>query len=80
MGGKDVEARVVELAERVWSGLEARNELVQLLREHRDDPDLGPTKVSDLTDYLWRPEHASRLAHGPEPKPLKRRRRVVVKD
>ena len=72
-----MDARVVELANRIWDGLEARYELVQLLREHKDDPALGPTKVADLSDYLWRPEHASRLAHGPEPKRPKRRRRAV---
>lgn len=66
--------RIAALADDIWRGLDATAELHQLLREHQGNP--GPTEVSELTDYLYRPEHVSRIAHSEPPKRRKRRRRA----
>jgi hypothetical protein len=78
MGGVDVRERIVKLADEIWRGLEATEELQQLLRENPGDP--GPTEVAQLTDYLYRPEHVSRIAHSsvPDPRKRRKRRRVVA--
>jgi hypothetical protein len=75
MGGMDVEAQIVDAADRVWKGLEAREELQRLIQANKGE--LGPTRIAELTDYLYRPEHVSRIASGPPPKPPKRRRRAA---
>ena len=67
--------RIAELADTVWRGLDARDELHQLLRDHQGNP--GPTEVAELTDYLYRPEHVSRIAHSKAAPRRKRRRRAV---
>jgi hypothetical protein len=77
MEGADVETRIAELADKVWTGLEAREELHKVIREHLGDPGLGPTRVAELSDYLWRPEHISRIAVSQPAKRQKRRRRAV---
>jgi hypothetical protein len=77
MGGVDVSAKIRDAADRVWRGLEARDELYQLIREHKGDPELGPTAIAELTDYLYRPEHISRIASSSPPQRRKRRRRFV---
>lgn len=71
-----MEERIAYLADQVWRGEEARYELHELLRANPGKP--GPTKVAELTDYLYRPEHVSRIAHGEPPKKRKRRRRAVA--
>jgi hypothetical protein len=78
MGGVDVEAQIADAADRVWRGIEARYELWTLIQEHKDDPDLGPTRITELTDFLYRPEHVSRIASGDPPKPPKKRRRAAT--
>lgn len=70
-----MEAQIAEAADRVWQGLEARYQLWKLIQEH---PELGPTRITQLTDYLYRPEHVSRIAAGPAPKPPKQRRRATA--
>lgn len=78
MEGMDVEERIAYLADQVWRGEDARYELHELLRQNAGKP--GPTRVAELTDYLYRPEHVSRIAHSdaPDPKRRKRRRRTVA--
>ena len=77
MKGVDVREEMATLADQVWRGMEARDRLHELIRRRcPDDP--GPTEITELTDYLYRPEYISRIAHGKvkEPKRPKRRRRV----
>lgn len=76
MGGvDDVRERIRQLADTIWRGLEAQDELYKLLREDPRAP--GPTEVAELTDHLWRTEHISRIAHGEAKGPRKKRRRTV---
>ena len=70
-----MEAQITDLADRVWKGLEARDELHRLIQANKGE--LGPTKIAELTDYLYRPEHVSRIASSPPPKPRKKRRRAA---
>lgn len=71
--------RIAALADVAWRGLDATAELQQLLRENVDNPEApGPTEVSELSDFLWRPEHVSRIAHGEPPKRRRRQRRVAA--
>ena len=76
MEGMDVEERIAYLADQVWRGEDARYELHELLRQNAGKP--GPTRVAELTDYLYRPEHVSRIAHSEPSKRRKRRRRTVA--
>ena len=73
-GVDEVEQRITELADRIWSGEEALRELHQILRDNQGSPP-GPTKVAELTDYYYRSEHISRIAHGHVRLKLKERRR-----
>jgi hypothetical protein len=76
MGGVDeVEEKIAALADVIWRGEDARHELHKLLRENPGRP--GPTRVAELTEYLYRPEHVSRIAHSEPPKRRKQRRRAV---
>jgi hypothetical protein len=81
MGGVDVREEMAALADQVWRGEEAREKLHRLIRENLrsierpDNP--GPTEVAQITDYLYRPEHVSRIAHA-DPKDAKRRKRRRV--
>ena len=72
-----MEDQIREAADRVWRGLEARDELWQLIRQHKGEPELGPTRIAELTDFLYRPEHVSRIAASKPPKRRKQRRRAV---
>jgi hypothetical protein len=74
MGGVDVEQRIADLADQIWRGEDARYELHELLRSNPGAP--GPTRVAELTDYYYRPEHVSRIAHSTPSKRRKRRRRA----
>lgn len=71
-----MEQRIAYLADQVWRGEDARYELHRLLRENPGKP--GPTRVAELTDYLYRPEHVSRIAHSEPPRRRKLRRRAVA--
>jgi hypothetical protein len=77
MGGVDVREEMAALADEIWRGEEAREKLHKLIRENAGDP--GPTEVAQITDYLYRPEHVSRIAHSdpPKRKRVKQRRRVA---
>jgi len=69
----EVEQKIISAADRVWDGLHARVELCELIREWKDEPRLGPTRITALSDHLYRPEHVSRVASGPPPKKPKQR-------
>lgn len=58
----DVENKIAALADDIWRGEDAKHALALLLRSDPGRP--GPTKVAELTDYYYRPEHVSRIAHG----------------
>lgn len=58
----DVEQRIARLADAIWRGEDAKHQLALLLRADPGTP--GPTRVAELTDYYYRPEHVSRIAHG----------------
>lgn len=69
---------IAALADQIWRGEEAKEKLHALIRANPGDP--GPTEVSELTDFYYRPEYVSRIANGrlKAPKRLKRRRRVAA--
>jgi len=77
-----VEAQIADAADRVWRGLEAQDELWHLIHEHGGDPKrdpskIGATRIAELTDYLYRTEHISRIPSLEPPKRRKRRRRMA---
>ena len=82
MGGVTVEDRIRDAADRVWKGLEARDELAQLIRDNKGSAagKIGPTRIAALTDFLYRPEHVTRIAASEPARSRKRRRREVEPD